>query len=54
MKLNKEWHLNNPMPKNPTFDQRLHWHREHQKNCACHPQLPEKLIEEMEKRGIKF
>jgi hypothetical protein len=34
-KLNAEWHRNNRMPKSPTFDQRLAWHIEHQKNCSC-------------------
>lgn len=53
MKLNKEWHLANPMPKNPKFEQRVKWHTEHQQNCLCRP-IPEKLIEEMEKKGIKF
>ena len=53
MKINKEWHLEHPMPKNPTFEQRLEWHRAHQKNCSCHPQLPQKLIEEMKEKGIK-
>jgi hypothetical protein len=53
MKLNKEWHLHHIMPKNPTFEQRLEWHREHKKNCACRP-VPEKLMSEMKRRGIKF
>jgi hypothetical protein len=53
MKLNKEWHLKNPMPKNPTFEQRLEWHLAHQKNCACRP-IPEKLADEIKKRGIKL
>jgi hypothetical protein len=54
MKINKEWHLKHPMPKNPSFEERLEWHREHQKNCSCHPELPAKLMEEMKKRGINF
>ena len=53
MKINKEWHLANPMPKNPTFEQRAEWHLEHQKNCACRP-IAGKLAEEMKHRGIKF
>ncbi len=53
MKINKEWHLAHPMPKNPTFDQRVEWHLEHQKNCACRP-IAGKLADEMRIRGIKF
>jgi hypothetical protein len=53
MAINKEWHLAHKMPKNPTFEQRLEWHREHNKNCSCRPWFPAKLKEEMEKRGIK-
>ena len=53
MKINKEWHLKNKMPKNPTFEQRVKWHLAHQANCSCRP-ISEKLAEEMKKRGIKF
>ena len=49
MKLNKEWHLKHPMPKNATLDQRIAWHVEHKKNCACRD-IPEKLKTEMAKR----
>jgi hypothetical protein len=53
MAINKEWHLKNKMPKNASFEQRIKWHREHNKNCNCHPGFPEKLKEEMKKKGIK-
>ena len=53
MKINKEWHLAHPMPKNPSFEQRVAWHLEHQKNCLCRP-ISGKLAEEMRKQGIKF
>jgi len=53
MKLNKEWHLAHPMPKNPSFEQRVKWHLEHQKHCGCR-KITGKLAEEMRKRGIKF
>lgn len=49
--LNREWHLENRMPKNPTVEQRIAWHREHEKQCACRP-IPEKLRETMRQRGI--
>ena len=35
MKINKEWHLKNRMPKNPTFEQRMEWHIAHAASCAC-------------------
>lgn len=46
MKINKEWHEKNKMPKNPSFEQRVKWHLEHQKNCNCRP-IPQKLLIEM-------
>jgi hypothetical protein len=52
MKINREWHLNNKMPKNPTLEQRAKWHLEHEKNCQCRP-IPEKLLEEIAKRKAK-
>lgn len=39
-RINKEWHLASKMPKNPTFEQRVEWHKRHQKNCACRTDLP--------------
>jgi hypothetical protein len=53
MKLNKEWHMAHPMPKNPSFDQRVSWHLEHIKNCQCRG-LPAKLAEEMQRKGIEI
>jgi hypothetical protein len=52
MKLNREWHLENRMPKNATTEQRIAWHLEHKKHCACR-EFPEKLKAEMKKRNIK-
>ena len=49
MKLNAEWHKANPMPKNPTLEQRIRWHREHAVACACRP-IPTRLQEEIAKR----
>lgn len=42
--INKQWHLANKMPKNPTLEQRIYWHTEHAKNCQCRP-IPAKLAE---------
>lgn len=53
MKINKEWHDQNRMPKNATIDQRIKWHLEHQKNCACRP-IPDKLLKAMKDRGNKI
>lgn len=53
MKINKEWHEKNKMPKNPTFEQRVKWHLAHQKNCSCRP-IAAKLAKEMAQKGIKF
>lgn len=50
-KINAIWHDSNPMPKNPTLDQRIAWHVAHAKRCGCRP-VPEKLREQMTKRGI--
>ena len=46
-KINKEWHQENKMPKNPTREERLIWHREHSKHCDCRPVTP-KLQRELE------
>ena len=48
--INREWHLKNKMPKNATFEQRVKWHLEHQKNCSCRP-IAGKLAQEMKKRA---
>lgn len=42
MKINASWHAKNRMPKNATVEQRIKWHLQHAKNCACRP-VPEKL-----------
>ncbi len=52
MKINKEWHLRNPMPKNPSVEQRIAWHIEHLKHCQCRKDVPAKLKVEMIKRNI--
>lgn len=40
------------MPDNATIDQRIEWHLQHLQHCQCRTDLPEKLKEEMNKRGI--
>ena len=46
-KINKEWHQENKMPKNPTREERLIWHSEHEKHCDCRPVTP-KLRKELD------
>jgi hypothetical protein len=41
------------MPKNPTLEQRIEWHLEHQKNCKCRP-IPEKLLREIANKKAKL
>ncbi len=53
MKLNKDWHLHNIMPENPTMEQRIAWHLAHAQHCACR-EIPAKLAEEMKKRNIEL
>lgn len=33
--MNKLWHAQNKMPPRATLKQRIEWHKEHQKHCAC-------------------
>jgi hypothetical protein len=40
--INAEWHAANRMPKNPTPAQRVKWHVEHAKACACRP-MPDSI-----------
>jgi len=49
MKINKEFYLAHVMPSNPTINQRIYWHIEHQKNCNCRP-IPEILSIEINNR----
>lgn len=40
--LNAAWHARHKMPRNPTTEQRLTWHVQHAKHCACRS-IPPKL-----------
>src|SRR3989344_2376062 len=51
MTINKEWHEKNKMPKNASFEERIKWHLEHNKNCSCRPGFPKKLEEEMKNKS---
>ena len=41
MSINAAWHREHPMPKNPTYEQRLEWHREHARECSCRKPPPD-------------
>jgi len=53
MTINKAWHEKNRMPRNPTLEERIQWHRAHSKHCACRP-MPERVLAEIEKRKAKL
>ena len=53
MPINKTWHLENRIPANATFEERVKWHLDHIKNCTCAP-IPKKLAEEMRQKGLKL
>lgn len=50
MKLNREWHLANRMPKNATPQQRYVWHLEHEKHCTCRT-MPERLRDQFRQQA---
>jgi hypothetical protein len=49
MTLNAAWHAGHRMAKNATTAQRIRWHQQHAKNCACRP-MPKRLLAEIKKR----
>jgi len=52
MKTNKIWHSAHRMPKNATLAQRVAWHVEHAKQCACR-EMPTSIQAELKKRNIR-
>ena len=40
--MNSQWHKRHVLPKGAPLRQRIAWHREHQKRCACRP-IPDQL-----------
>jgi hypothetical protein len=49
--LNAAWHRSHPMPESPTLDQRVAWHVEHARECACR-EIPESIVRELRRRGM--
>ena len=52
--MNKDWHEKNKMPKNASFEERIKWYMEHNKNCSRRLGFPKKLEGEIKKEGVKF
>jgi uncharacterized protein YdhG (YjbR/CyaY superfamily) len=44
--MNSDWHKSHVLPKGTSLEQRIAWHREHQKRCACRP-IPPKVLDAM-------
>ena len=40
--MNSKWHNEHILPKGASIEERIAWHREHQRRCACRP-MPAKL-----------
>lgn len=53
-KINKEWHLKNKMPKTPTLNQKIQWHVNHTRECACREMPPnvKKLLPERKPKVV--
>jgi hypothetical protein len=41
--MNTLWHAQNKLPPKATLEQRIQWHKEHQKHCACR-KFPKSLL----------
>ena len=48
--MNADWHRQNPMPHNPTREQRIDWHLRHAAACACR-EVPPSLRADVERRA---
>jgi len=49
-KTNAAWHKKHPMPPRATVEQRITWHLDHARQCACRP-IPAKLHAEIRRRA---
>jgi hypothetical protein len=47
--MNEKWHAGHPLPKNATIHERVSWHAEHARQCACRP-MPEAIEREITRR----
>jgi len=44
--VNAAWHERHVLPEGAALEQRIAWHREHQRRCACRP-IPPKVLDAM-------
>jgi predicted flap endonuclease-1-like 5' DNA nuclease len=47
MSINASWHEAHPMPKNPSLQDRVAWHVEHTRECACRA-MPDTVTKELD------
>ena len=50
-RINRAWHEDNPMPKNPKPDQRMAWHAGHAASCGCRA-MPAGVVRLFVERGL--
>jgi hypothetical protein len=50
--MNKLWHAQNKMPPKATLEQRIQWHKEHQKHCDCR-EVPRSLLPYIQAKKLK-
>jgi len=50
--MNRAWHEAHPMPKHATLDERVAWHVEHARECACR-EMPASIQAELVRRVIE-
>ena len=53
MAINAKWHKANPMPKKSTDNQKIQWHVDHARECACRP-IPKSILAKMKERKPKL
>ncbi len=53
-KINAVWHKANLMPPRATLDQRVTWHLAHLKACSCRTTLPDSIVAELKRRGVRI
>lgn len=50
-KINADWHAKHRMPRNPSDAERVAWHVEHAKHCACR-EMPAGVRALLKRAGI--
>lgn len=53
MQINKMWHEKHRMPKNPALIERVNWHLQHSKHCACRP-VPASVVAAIKSKDWKI